>query len=249
MGSPKQGLQSASAPIPTLPPYSVRESRRARHVSLKVHLNGRVEVVVPQGFNHEELPALLQSRREWLWEMVGQVETHLGKDPFETRPHQIELRSRQQTWLVLYQESPLREIRLTQPQPLTLALLGDINQPAICNDLLRQWLGRKARAELAPWLRELSFDLSLPFRRISIRGQRTRWASCSSQKDISLNYKLLFLPPHLVHYVFVHELCHTIHMNHSSGFWRLVSEKYPAYGTARDQLREGWRYVPGWIEG
>ncbi|MFM7470994.1 MAG: M48 family metallopeptidase [Nodosilinea sp.] len=249
MGSHESGFQLGPSLLEALPPYSVRESNRARHVSLKVHLNGRVEVVVPRGFNQEQVPALLQRRREWLWQMVGQLQASMEEDHFTTRPGQIELRSRQQTWRVLYQERPTGEIRLSQPQPLTLVLGGSINNSAGCSQLLRQWLGRKARAELAPWLRELSFDLNLPFRRISIRGQKTRWASCSSQGDISLNYKLLFLPTDLVHYVFVHELCHTIHMNHSSGFWRLVAEKYPAYGTARGQLKEGWRYVPGWVEG
>ncbi|MBU6230493.1 MAG: M48 family metallopeptidase [Cyanobacteria bacterium REEB459] len=236
-------------PLAALPPYSIRQSSRARRVSLKVHLNGRVEVVVPLGFNQEQLPALLQSRREWLWQMVGQIQATMAEDHCEARPGQIQLRSRQQTWLVLYQEAKLEQIKLSQIQPLTLALRGNIHSPGDCRDLLRQWLGRKARAELAPWLRQLSFELNLPFRRISIRGQKTRWASCSSQKDISLNYKLLFLPTDLVHYVFVHELCHTIHMNHSPGFWQLVAEKYPAYGPVRAQLREGWRYIPGWIEG
>jgi hypothetical protein len=98
-------------------------------------------------------------------------------------------------------------------------------------------------------LRELSFDINLPFNRISIRGQKTRWASCSTQKNISLNYKLLFLPPDLVHYVFVHELCHTVYMDHSSAFWRLVSEKQPDYQHFRHQIRDGWRYIPRWVEG
>jgi predicted metal-dependent hydrolase len=234
-----------------LPAYTIRESARARHVSIKVSLNQEVEVVVPRGFDTRRVPDLLQKRRSWLWQTVLRLEQQtagLAPHHFEEKPSQIEVRSRQETWQVLYRNTASNRLELTQPAPLTLVLRGDIDSTLACTDLLRQWLTRKARAEFAPWLRELSFDINLPFHRISIRGQKTRWASCSSQKDISLNYKLLFLPPELVHYVFVHELCHTIHMNHSHAFWSLVQEKQPDYEPYRHQIKDGWQYVPQWVE-
>jgi predicted metal-dependent hydrolase len=235
-----------------LPPYQVRESGRARHVSIKVHLNGQVEVVVPHGFDQSQLPQLLQRRQTWLRRTVEQLQRQtatLTQDHFESKPQQLQLRSRRETWQILYQEGAPQSLALTQASPLTLVLRGKLDSASTCRDLLRQWLVRKARAEFAPWLRELSFDLNLPFQRVSIRGQKTRWASCSSHQDISLNYKLLFLPADLVHYVFVHELCHTIHMNHSEDFWQLVADKYPPYQASRQQIREAWRYVPSWVEG
>lgn len=234
-----------------LPDYAIRESARARHVSIKVDLKGAIEVVVPRGFDHSRIPELMQKRRAWLWQTVRQIEhqnARLEPDHFEAKPGQIELRSRQQTWQVDYQAGSPHHLELTQSSPRTLLLRGDIDNAPACGDLLRQWLTRKARAEFAPWLRELSFDLGLPFHQVSIRGQKTRWASCSTQKNISLNYKLLFLPPELVHYVFVHELCHTVHMNHSAAFWQLVGQKQPDYGPHRDQIRDGWQYVPRWVE-
>jgi predicted metal-dependent hydrolase len=235
-----------------LPPYRVRESSRARHVSIKVHLNGQVEVVVPRGFDQTQVPQLLRRRLAWLHQTVEQLKrqtANLTEDHFEIKPQQLQLRSRQEIWQVLYQSNTPQALTLAQPSPLTLVLRGNLEPISSGRDLLRQWLVRKARAEFAPWLRELSFDLNLPFQRISIRGQKTRWASCSSHQDISLNYKLLFLPADLVHYVFVHELCHTIHMNHSEAFWQLVADKYPPYQISRDQIREAWCYVPTWVEG
>jgi predicted metal-dependent hydrolase len=234
-----------------LPDYTIRESSRARHVSIKVSLNKAIEVIVPRGFDTKRVPELLQKRRAWLWKTVQRLEqqtTGLAPQHFEAKPSQIEVRSRDETWQVLYQTTTPHRLELTQPAPLTLVMRGDIDNTAACTDLLRQWLTRKARAEFAPWLRELSFDINLPFNRISIRGQKTRWASCSSQKNISLNYKLLFLPAELVHYVFVHELCHTIHMNHSRAFWSLVGEKQPGFEPYRHQIKEGWQYVPQWVE-
>ncbi|NMF83604.1 SprT family zinc-dependent metalloprotease [Nodosilinea sp. P-1105] len=236
---------------PGLPDYGIRESARAKHVSIKIHLDGAIEVVVPRGFDHKRLPELLEKRRDWLWQTKQNLEQQtadLAPHHFETKPEIIELRSRQQTWQVLYQHSSAASLGLTQPAPQTLLLRGNTDNTSACTDLLRQWLTRKARAEFAPWLRELSFDRHLPFGRVSIRGQKTRWASCSTQKNISLNYKLLFLPSDLVHYVFVHELCHTVHMNHSKVFWQLVGEKLPHYQTYRDRMRDSWQYVPRWVE-
>jgi predicted metal-dependent hydrolase len=237
---------------PALPDYDIRESARARHVSIKISLQGAVEVVVPKGFDTRRVPDIVQRRREWILKTVQRVQGQqvaLEPDHFEERPSMLEVRSRHETWQVLYQPNPRSQLTLTQPAPLTLSLRGPTEDPVLCTDLLRQWLSRKARAEFAPWLRELSFVINLPFSRVSVRGQKTRWASCSTDKNISLNYKLLFLPPSLVHYVFVHELCHTVHMDHSRNFWRLVGEKLPDYRHCRDELREAWRYVPRWVEG
>ncbi|MGB3202374.1 MAG: SprT family zinc-dependent metalloprotease [Nodosilinea sp.] len=251
MADPSEQLELFPPATATLPEYRIRESCRARHVSIKVHLNGQIEVVVPNGFDHTQVPALLDRRRDWLWRSqlrLAHQTAGLTDDHFEEKPDQIEVRSRCQTWQVGYQPAAARTLALTQSAPQTLLLRGPIDDSTTCADLLRQWLSRKARAEFAPWLRELSFVLKLPFERISIRGQKTRWASCSSNKNISLNYKLLFLPPELVHYVFVHELCHTVHMNHSAAFWQLVEEKQPGHQQYRDEIRNGWQYVPRWVE-
>jgi predicted metal-dependent hydrolase len=82
----------------------------------------------------------------------------------------------------------------------------------------------------------VSIQTSLPYNRVSIRGQKTRWGSCSSDKNINLNYKLLFLEPEFVKYIIIHELCHTIHLNHSREFWQLVGDFYPDYRDIRKQI-------------
>jgi hypothetical protein len=64
---------------------------------------------------------------------------------------------------------------------------------------------------------------------------------------ISLNARLLLLPPHLVDYVLVHELCHTRHLNHSSAFWRLVARHCPTYPAHRRELCAAGRQLPAWV--
>ncbi len=73
------------------------------------------------------------------------------------------------------------------------------------------------------------------YRRVSIRRSRTRWGSCSSVNNINLSIYLMELPVHLIDYVILHELVHTVHKNHSSLFWQLLDHHTKdAKGLARE---------------
>lgn len=255
-----------------LPAYKIRESQRAKHVSIKISVQGEVEVVVPPRFDHSKLPHILEKRRAWIvktrsrllsaaestcddwqvekpetivfrWQSIPKA-TGLGKAASKKAADSEDL----DVWTVGYEPGPGNKTLCVPTLGNRLMLKGNVEQPKHCQAVLRKWLAHRAHRDLTPWLRQLGFDLDLPCRRISVRGQKTRWASCSSQKDISLNYKLLFLPRPLVHYVLVHELCHTVHMNHSANFWALVEEKQPNYRQWNAELKQGWRYVPRWVE-
>ncbi len=73
--------------------------------------------------------------------------------------------------------------------------------------------------------------------RVTIRNQRRCWGSCSANKNLNFNYKLLFLPEHLRDYVIVHELCHLTHLHHGKEFWELVAEQLPNYRELLSELR------------
>ena len=112
---------------------------------------------------------------------------------------------------------------------------------------LREWLRLKVRAEIFPLAAQVAEKHGLRIEGLMVKSQRTRWASCSAKKNLSLNIKLLFLSPELVRYVLVHELCHTVHMNHSKEFWRLVACAEPQYRILDQGLREAWKSVPQWL--
>jgi hypothetical protein len=83
----------------------------------------------------------------------------------------------------------------------------------------------KAQDELFERLRHFSKKYDLPFRRAAFRCQKTRWGSCSSRNNISLNINIAFLPVHLQDYILLHELCHIRHKNHGKRFWAQL-DKY-----------------------
>lgn len=266
----RANLSSAvPASVPQLPSYAVRESSRAKHVSIKISVEGEVEVVVPPRFDRSRLPEILEKRRSWILKTRSRLLRDHEEAPEEwkvEKPDTILFRWRSdivdnpaaspapgidpaiETWSVTYQPALGNSTRCIPKRSQHLTIQGNTDHLPACQAVLRKWLAHRAQRDLAPWLRQLGFDLDLPCHRISVRGQKTRWASCSNHKDISLNFKLLFLPRPLVHYVLVHELCHTVHMNHSKKFWALVGEKQPDYQWRRDALKTAWRYVPRWVE-
>jgi hypothetical protein len=102
-------------------------------------------------------------------------------------------------------------------------------------DALERWYRRRARVEVAPRLDAACARWGSSYMKLQIRGQRTRWASCSSSGAMSFNWRLLLAPPQVLDYVVEHEVVHLDVLDHSQRFWILLSERVPDW---RDH--EGW---------
>jgi hypothetical protein len=99
---------------------------------------------------------------------------------------------------------------------------------------LERWYRRAARAEIAPRLEHACALAGLSYSKLTIRGQRTRWASCSRSGAMSFNWRLLLAPEAVLDYVVWHEVCHLKVMDHSPRFWALLERWCPDY---REQSR------------
>lgn len=221
-------------------PFAVRVSGRAKRLTVRVHIGGRVEVVVPRGVQAGAVRAFVRRNTRWIDRKVAE----LGSRPERSAgiPSHVCLAATDETFAVhwgqssrcsLYQDS--QQIRLESRDEDSA--LG----------LLRRWLMQAARRRLVPQAWNLAREFGLALTGISIRRQRTRWGSCSCKGRISLNCSLLFMPPRVVRYLMVHELSHLQHMNHSDAFWRTVECYEPGYRQLDRQLSAGWRAVPEWV--
>lgn len=236
---------SPSAPLPT---YSVRESARARRVLLRVRPNRGLEVVVPPRFDQGRIPAIVARRSDWIARAFARYGIAPDGAPAPgDLPQFLEFPAFGERVEVDYSLGPNRRIRI-RPNADRLLISGPDGDRNVVLAGLREHLKSRARTLLPPLARELSSRCGLEFEGLTVRLQKSRWGSCSAKKGISLNAKLLFLPGELVEYVLLHELCHTRHLNHSKAYWKLVARLCPAFRELEADLRQGWRFVPSWVE-
>ena len=99
---------------------------------------------------------------------------------------------------------------------------------------------RKAKETITKRVSYFARLMGVSYRNITIREQKTRWGSCSSEKNLNFNWKLVLLAPELLDYVVVHELAHRREMNHSKYFWKIVEAELPDYRERRRRLKECW---------
>jgi len=230
--------------------YTVHESPKAKHLRLKLSLQKGLEVIVPVGFDRSRIPEILRKKKRWIQSAKGKIDQQakfIIPESDIVLPDHISLRAIGENWKLHYHDGKARWAATYENGTDQLLIRGKIEDKTACKAALKRWLARKAHAKLVPWLQQVGVDNSLKFNRFFIKCQKTRWASCSRHKSISLNLKLLFLPRDLVRYVFLHELCHTIYMHHSQKYWNLLASKEPDHIALDQELRNAWRLVPSWV--
>ena len=94
-------------------------------------------------------------------------------------------------------------------------------------EALEAWYRRRARAEVSARLDAACARSGGSYARLAIRGQRTRWASCSSSGTMSFNWRLLLAPEAVLDYVVEHEVAHLDVADHSPRFWALLESRCP----------------------
>ena len=226
--------------------WRVRQSARARRLAVRVLPGGLVEIVVPHGTRPRTVEMFVTRHRRWI-ERTVDLYRPAEVPALGALPEQIQFAATGQSYA-------LRRIDQAGPPRLrveghSIVLAGAEGRPALLRHALQRFTMREAHGALAPWLARISEASGLPYGRMQIRRQRTRWGSCSRAGTISLNACLMFQPPGVVNYLLIHELAHTRHMNHSRRFWRLVADLEPRWRELDAALTRGWREVPFWAIG
>jgi predicted metal-dependent hydrolase len=226
--------------------FSVRESGRAKRLSIKVFPRGRVEVVVPKRTRPADVRDFVEAHRDWIRNARAKFAAEHPPEPFAL-PSSVKLPGIERTFCVRYQRDDGSESVRYRVSGNTLILAGATRDESKCVAALKRWLTALAKKEYLPRLRALSALTTNAFRKMHVRGQKTCWGSHSSTGTISLNYCLLFLDPQHLRYVMIHELCHARHMNHSQRFWRLVGSFEPNFRRLDKDLNSCWKRIPTWV--
>ena len=225
--------------------WLIRESERARRLTVRVFHTGRVEVVVPSRTSARTVERFLERHRPWIERKREEAKRKAAPvTPFP--PVQVEFAVCNESWR-LHLAGGAGRPRLRESGAGLLVLSGSSGDERAVKQLLRRWLTGRAQEFLEPAVRACALELGFEFERVRVRRQRTRWGSCSTRGTISLNCCLLFQRPAVVRYLLIHELVHTLHMNHSHSFWQRVARHCPDYARLDRELLDGWRRVPSWV--
>lgn len=224
------------------PCYQLRISAKAKHARITIKPSRQIEVVLPLGMSSSEADKLVEQQKQWIERTLARMQK---QRPMESSvlPEYIELPAIGKRVQVVY----------VAKQRKAVVWNSEISQLSICGDkaglaeLLRDWLKTYAKTYLPDLLEKVALDMQVDYRGVSVRLQKARWGSCSMQRNISLNAKLLLLPPKIVRYVLVHELSHLKHMNHSAAFWQYVEQFEPDYRKSRAELRQLSMALSTWI--
>ena len=242
------GLEATRAPE-SLPPYSVRVSPRARRVRLVVTPREGLVVVVPARWRGD-VAAIVAEKRAWAERALAHAADDralFSAGPEALLPSEVELPFLPERWRVEYRATDSSSVRAAVSGG-ALVVSGDIDDAEACLAALSRWLDRTAREVLLPALARTAADAGLPYASARVRRQRSRWGSCSSRRTISLNRNLVFLPEHLVRALMLHELAHTLVMNHSARYWTTLERFDPDAHEHRVQMKDAGRYVPAWAD-
>ena len=226
--------------------FSVRESNRARRLSIRVFPRGRVEVVVPRRTRPKEVREFVEAHRDWISKARAGFAAEHEPEPFAL-PDIVSLHAIDRRFSVKYAPAGGANKVSYRQQTERVLLSGRTDDDELCVRALKRWLTSIARREYLPRLETLSGLTGNSFTKLHVRGQRTCWGSHSSSGTISLNYCLLFLRPEQLRYVMIHELCHARHMNHSKRFWSLVGRFESDYRQLDKGLNVSWKQIPTWV--
>lgn len=219
--SPRRSVSSGSEGID----YTVRRSDRARRIRVHVTAAGAVEVVIPRRATLRQAQAAVGELAPWI---AARLAEHA------TRQAQLAARGNELPYL----DQTLTVVPVagrTRADRHGDRLLVPAEQPEAA---IERWYRRMARTEIERRLEPICRTLGVTHGKVSIRGQKTRWGSCSSSGALSFNWRLMLAPEAVLEYVIWHEACHLRVMNHSPRFWKLVAAHNPQYNANARWLRE-----------
>jgi predicted metal-dependent hydrolase len=217
--------------------YEVRRSARVRsRITVKVQPDCCVVVTAPRWASLRDIQDVVATYATWIEKRLDvfsadgppyRAEYHHGAPHFllgETYPLELAPATSRRGQAVLTG----RRLRVHAPD----------SAPEVVREILRGWYRQQAQRcfeeRLAALLPELPWVRRMPPWRL--RRMRTQWGSCSSRGDISFNTHLVKAPLAQVDYVLLHELCHLKHMDHGSGFQRLMDVHMPDWRERRREL-------------
>lgn len=196
--------------------------RNVKYSRIEINPSGEIRVIVPPTQNPDEL---VQVKQAWIRKKLEEIEAI--KNQFNGFEDKLLLNGD-------FYELINREEFSVNPK-FKVVILPENNLK-----VLKNWLKTQLRKELDFKVRLFASILGVKYRKVYIRFQKTKWASCSRKGNLSFNLMLMALPESLRDYVVIHELAHLKEPRHTKRFWKIVRAYYPDYKKAETDLKKYW---------
>lgn len=213
---------------------------KRKTIAISLDRDGNLIVKAPSWVRKAEIDAFVERKAEWIentrFKLLCQREDELSSRLNLENGDRLYYLGEEKTLTVIREQRIRAKVKCAMDRIL-LFVPYDADY-----DYKREQLEKWYRKEAAEIFREKAAAyarlLSVEFRDIHIKDQRSRWGSCSSAGNLNLNWRLLMAPEPVCDYVIIHELCHLVHMDHSQAFWTLVESICPDHQQYRNWLKE-----------
>lgn len=219
--------------IPQIGTVTLYKRRGNRSLRLSIGANGQVRVSLPYWLPYKAGEQFALSKALWIEQnRTARTDTELKHGHAIGKAHRLYFESSAAATKV-HAKVAANEVRVSFP-----ALHSVSDQPVqnAAHKASIRALRKEAEALLPQRLQALSQQTGLGFTNVVVKQLKSRWGSCNSSKEITLNLFLMQLPWHLIDYVLVHELTHTKIMRHGAPFWREMSLHMPNARALRKQM-------------
>lgn len=200
-------------------PLKIVRSKR-KSICVSVSADNQITVRCPVSLSDKAVNKFLESKKNWLNKIISAN----NKKACENCS------------IIRYEEIFVSGKKL----PLFISDKNEITENAVFVKSVkevRKLFVTKLSAEFMEFANGIATATGLSAESFTFRRYKSRWGCCDSKRNITFNFILLMLPVNLQRYVIIHELCHTVYMNHSKEFWRLVAKYEPDYLSKRKQLK------------
>jgi hypothetical protein len=206
--------------------YNCRVSKKAKYLQLRITHDNQLELVVPGGYSLFEAERFLLKKSDWI-----------AKHSFLFKKQNDFYYLGEKTAIVFFYDLFLKKYKVKFVNRV-LTVKGPEQSDEILRYVFEVFLKHSAKKYLTVRVNELALKYGFEVKKFSLRGQKTRWGSCSHSGKISLNYRLMKLKKEIIDYIIIHELCHLRQMNHSKKFWLEVEKIIPGYKALKKELRQ-----------
>ena len=214
--------------------YTIIRSSRRRKLTISVERDRSVVVHAPESTPEEKIAQVVEAKRQWIYEKVNHPQKYrdLPHPPGKELVNGESALYLGRHYRIEVVKTGLSEIRFKQRFYIPSA------QVKKRKEVLRAWYIGKAKSKIIPRVECHAHQLGVAYSKVKIVDNLYRWASCTTNNNVNLNWRLIKAPMFVIDYVIVHELAHLIEPNHTPRFWNIIRAQAPTMEKARAWLKE-----------